>query len=144
MILLTLQHETALLNYSLEKTVFTGHLLLQLLKEKGLIGESLALYTALTFAESQFLRNFVLPFQVVLPKLHDMCKQQLISAKQQSQNGRKTLSLEIRLNAIGLWLTSGRIFISDIKQVTICGLLVLACWMLLFTKRVKLNLCSLI
>ncbi|KAJ8448436.1 LOW QUALITY PROTEIN: hypothetical protein Cgig2_022064 [Carnegiea gigantea] len=59
------------LNSILAKRVLPGHLVLELLKEKGLIGRSLVLCTSLTFSEGKFLRKFLLPFQDVVPNLHE-------------------------------------------------------------------------
>ena len=62
----------ALMHYGLEKRVLPRHEIFKTLKQKGLLKENSPLYSALTCDESKFLRKFVLPFQDVVPNLHDV------------------------------------------------------------------------
>ncbi|KAJ8448430.1 hypothetical protein Cgig2_022058 [Carnegiea gigantea] len=62
----------SLLLYSLEKRVRPRHLVLQILKDGGLVDENLLLFKALWMTESKFLKQYIQPFEDAVPNLHDI------------------------------------------------------------------------
>jgi len=91
---------SVLLCYSLEKRVLPRHLVLQLLKDKGLIGEDLPFYRALSMNEPQFLNKCIRPFEDKVPNLHDIYVNSIgSSAQHQIERGKNNRFSRMRLKA---------------------------------------------
>jgi len=91
---------SVLLGYSLEKRVFPRHLVLQLLKDKGLIGEDLAFHRAFGMNEPQFLNKYIRPFEDEVPNLHNIYIDSIgSSAHHQIEGGKNNPFSRMRLNA---------------------------------------------
>ncbi|XP_016513443.1 transcription termination factor MTEF18, mitochondrial-like [Nicotiana tabacum] len=61
-----------LLKLSLEKRVLPRNEIFKLLKEKRLLRRRLCLYTVVSYPESKFIENCVLPFRYELPELYEL------------------------------------------------------------------------
>lgn len=86
-----------LMNCSFKKRALPRHLVLRLLKEKGLIRENLSLYRAISMTESQFLESFIHPFETDVPNLCKIYTDSIGSfAKEQDKSGKSIQSIKFK------------------------------------------------
>ncbi|KAJ8448432.1 hypothetical protein Cgig2_022060 [Carnegiea gigantea] len=74
---------SSLFLYSLEKRVWPRHLVLLILKDRGLVDENLPLFKAVVMTESKFLKQYIQPFEEAVPNLHDIYVNRIGSSAQQ-------------------------------------------------------------